>query len=717
LSVESIYSIRERIDINGIVQGVGFRSFIYQLALKYHLSGFVLNSSDGVTIEIEGNRGDIDSFWDILRSSPPPLCRIDTISISKIKLQQSDQFLIKESNSSSDIATMVSADIATCDECLAEMYDPKDRRYLYPFINCTNCGPRYSIIESLPYDRVHTSMDKFDMCDECHKEYTDPTNRRYHAQPISCYKCGPRLHIDEDSNDPQELIKRAVESIKDGEIVAIKGLGGFHIVCDATNEEVVSRRPIVLVQKQSESILAKSISPHIDTIGVFLPYTPLHRLLLDILDRPIVATSANLKDEPIIKDDTKLRDKLSSILSLSLTHDRRIVNLCDDSVVMSIDDGSVFLRLSRGYAPKSLPSRSKNSRVILAVGANQKSTITIAFGDHMIISPHIGDLNSIESIEYFQKSIDRFVSLYNLDIDTIVCDRHPEYESRKWAERYSSHNPKVELIYLQHHYAHALSVMAEYRLDEEILAFCFDGTGYGDDGNIWGGEVLIASPQEYRRVHHLKEFRLLGGDRAIKDPKRVALSLLFDLFQKEQILQMGIKVVESFSPKEIDTLYAMHQRGMNSPKCTSMGRLFDAVYALGGNYKELGYEGESGAIMQTQASTIESTESYPYSIDGEDIDIKDMVLQILEESSSAVVASKFINTIVDMIVDISSRYPHLPVVLSGGVFQNRLLLHKVTKALKESNQRYYIQHQTPINDGSISLGQAYYAINIEDKRR
>jgi len=752
LSVESTSNKRVKVSISGIVQGVGFRPFIYQLAHRYALGGYVNNDGSGVVVEVEGMSQSIDSFLERLNSEPPPLAQIHSIVTEHLEVKGEKEFKILES-SRSHISTLLLSDIALCSECLAEMRDPKNRRYRYPFINCTNCGPRYTITKALPYDRVNTSMAEFEMCDACRAEYQDPNSRRYHAQPISCYDCGPKLKLLRSSSNEvsyDDVIQKAVELLDAGHSIALKGLGGFHIICDATNERAVAslrynkhrptkplavmfdtiesikkvahlsqkdeellcsaESPIVTVEKKVSDTLAKSIAPNIDKIGVFLAYTPLHILLLEAFGKAVVATSANISDEPIITDEAEVEKKLSLVVEATLTHNREIVNASDDTVMMSIDDKRLFLRLARGYGPKSFYNREGSQKRILAVGANQKNTITLAFENNMILSPHIGDLSSLEAFNYFKRTLELFKKLYSFEPDVIVCDKHPRYETRLWAKEYAESHSSVELIELQHHYAHALSVMAEYALDERVLAFCFDGTGYGDDGSLWGGEVLLASTKEYERIYHLQELYLLGGEKAVREPRRVGLSLLFDSFSLDEILQMDIALVKSFTKEELSTLHTMFQRKINSPKSSSIGRLFDGVYALSGFVEELGYEGESGLIMERLSRESDSQERYSYMFDGSKIEYKMMVREILQESSVARVAKKFINTIKAIILDISKDYPHLPVVLSGGVFQNSVLVDALIKEFDASGRRYYIQSQTPINDGSISLGQAYYAV-------
>ncbi len=749
----SISKLRKQIIVSGIVQGVGFRPFVYHLAQELNLVGYVVNDGRGVVIEIEGSNHSLSLFIVKLQTQSPPLAQINKLTSKEIPLVEEGFFEIRNSQNSPS-TTLLLSDMALCKECRDEMHDPENRRFQYPFINCTNCGPRYSIIKKLPYDRCNSSMNKFTMCEACQREYEDPQSRRYHAQPISCPDCGPHLHfidmLHEKELYNEDALIETIKKIEDGKSIAIKGLGGFHIICDATNSEAVSRLrdskhrqtkplavmfaslreikkvakitkkdiqlltsaecPIVIVEKKKYTSLSETVAPNINRIGVFLPYTPLHLLLLERLKRPIVATSANISDAPIITDEASVMQKLPLVVDAVLTHDREIVNACDDSVMMTLDKESFFLRLGRGYGPKSFHLLHKTEKKILAVGANQKNTLTFAFNENLILSPYIGDLNSLDSFEYFEQTLETFQRLYNFEPELIVCDKHPFYETSLWAKRYVKAHNNVELIELQHHYAHALATMAEFGLDENVLAFCFDGTGYGDDGTLWGGEVLIASPQNYERRYYFKKLHLLGGEKAIHEPRRVALSLLFECFTLDEIVSMPIPLIKSFSQEELKTLHTMFLRKINAPQSSSLGRLFDAIYALSGYTKPLGYEGESGLIMETLAKKYRSKKSYSYSIEGQEICYREMICEVLQEFSSSQISAKFINTICKIILDISSRHPELPIVLSGGVFQNKLLLLKVTNSLKRLKRRYYFQQQSSINDGGISLGQAYYAV-------
>ena len=762
LSAESI-SKRVRVRVKGIVQGVGFRPFVYQLAQKQALNGFILNDSKGVSIELEANEKTIERFLEELQNNPPSLSRIDSLHVEELEPNGVVGFTILDSLKNSSAFTMISPDISLCEKCKTEMKDPHNRRYLYPFINCTDCGPRYTIIKALPYDRKNTSMQKFTMCKECQAEYENPHNRRYHAEPISCHNCGPTLYLLD--KEGKEIAKNAealtltCKLIEEKKIVAMKGLGGFHLVCDATSDEAVlalrmrknrkskplavmfeniemiekeihlsekekalilsKERPIVIIEKKSTSTLSRYIAPNIDRLGVFLPYTPLHVRLLQELQNPIIATSANLSEEPIIIDEKELFLKLGLVMDAVLSYDREIINGCDDSVVNGNE--KIFMRLSRGYAPKSFLLPQKNRKKILAVGANQKNTLALAFDENIIISPHIGYLNSLEAFEYFTRTLETFKKFYEFEPDIIVCDKHPEYETTKWAKQIVRENPKIELLEVQHHYAHALACMAEYNLDEKVLAFCFDGTGYGDDGTLWGGEVLLADCKEFERAHHIKPFRLLGGEKAVKEPRRVALSLLFECYSLDEVLIQENETVKSFSSQEIKALHVMWKKGLNSPYTSSVGRIFDAVASLCGISQIVGYEGESGLLIESFAKDIKRAKSFQYSLEDKFIDITPMIQEILHPlgtmnvNKKEEVATRFMATLVEMVLEIVQKYHSLPVVLSGGVFQNRVLVNALAEAFKQRNIRYYIQQETPVNDGSIALGQIYHALKNGEK--
>jgi len=751
--------VNRRLKITGVVQGVGFRPFVYQLAERYGLNGFIKNDSSGVSVEIEGSQSNIDTCIKALYDELPPLARIDSLTSEEIAYVGHESFEILSSDTDHTKSALVSPDIAICENCLEEMNDLDDRRYDYPFINCTNCGPRYSIMESLPYDRPYTSMRSFTLCEACNSEYTDPLDRRFHAQPISCYDCGPTLkllnHTGKVLTKGKNALLLTVQSIQRGDIVAVKGLGGFHLFCDATNTEAVEKlrerkdrpvkpfavmfkdmatlktsvqlsaqeknlicskeKPIVIVPKRIHSAISEAVAPKIDRLGVFIAYTPLHHLLIDLLNVPLVATSANRRDEPIIREGEALIEKLGSVVDRVLDHDREIVNANDDSVVQIAADQKITLRMARGYAPKSIKLPFKSKKKILAVGANQKNSIALIFEDTLILSPHIGDLNSLEAFEYFERTLETFKDFYDFEPEVIVYDKHPEYMTTQWAKAFKAEHPKVETIEVQHHYAHLLAGLAEFNVDKKVLGFVFDGTGYGDDGTIWGGEVMLADAQNYERIFSLAPFRLLGGEKAIKEPRRAALSLLFDTFTLEVLSQLDLPLLKTFSTEEIKFLHGAWEKGINAPLTSSMGRLFDAVASLADIVHLSSFEGESGLIMEQYVDDA-ITGSFPFSIENDLIKWEDMIEEIVIMHDKRVIVSMFFNTLIEMIFMIAKKYPDMALLFSGGVFQNRVLVEKILRRGKEEERSVYFQNETPINDGGVALGQAWYGLHrFKDK--
>ncbi|MCG3687793.1 carbamoyltransferase HypF [Aliarcobacter butzleri] len=744
--------INKKISIFGIVQGVGFRPFIYNLAIKYDIKGWVKNDENGVEIEAYSTQENIENFINEIKSNPPVLAKITNIKIEKNnEIKEYKNFEIIQSSSSKDKTTIISPDIAICDDCIKDIDDIGNFRYNYSLTNCTNCGPRYSIIKTVPYDRANTSMNDFKLCKKCEDEYKNPLNRRYHAQPVACEDCGPNMALYNINDSILSYNIKAIEQtanlIKDGYVIAVKGIGGFHIVCDATNDKVVNKlreiknrpnkpfavmfnninsikqytninyqeeeiltskeKPIVLVKKRINTNLSSYIAPNISKLGCFIANCGIHHLLFKYLQNPIVATSANLKDEPIIRSKDEIIGKLGNIVDFVLDYNRDIVNSSDDSIVQNVENYKIKLRNARGYAPTHIKIEKDLKNKVLCLGANQKSTISLGFKNNFILSPYIGDLNSISSMEYFNRTINSFKNFYDFVPDTVVCDLHPKYESTKYAFKLLQDNPNIKLIQVQHHYAHILSVMAENGLEDEVLGFAFDGTGYGDDGNIWGGEVFIASRKEYKRINHIKYFRLLGGEMAIKEPKRVALSLLFDIFTLDEILALDSFVVKAFNKEEIKTLYTMWQKALNAPFCSSIGRLFDAISSFANILHTQTFEGETGLLIEENYDN-SIKDNYEYKIVDENIDITPMIRQIIEDKDKKVISSKFINTLVNIIIEISNKHKNLPVVFSGGVFQNKTLLELLIKKFKGQGRVFYFNIDVPTNDEGISIGQLYY---------
>ncbi|QOG13289.1 carbamoyltransferase HypF [Arcobacter sp. FWKO B] len=729
---------RYKIQISGIVQGVGFRPFVKNLALQYQINGFVKNDSNGVEIEVQGDEGLLDEFVSQIKQNPPPLAKIVDFEVSKIALQNDEDFKIILSDGTKTKTTFVSPDMKICKDCISDITNPKSRFYGYFATNCTNCGPRYTIIKTLPYDRVNTSMSDFEMCDECKGEYNDSSNRRFHAQPISCPKCGPKLSLYDDKHTliQCDAIEKTAQLIKEGKIIAIKGLGGFHIVCDSTNshtilklrsaknrpskpyalmckdilqikkiafispkeEEVLTsiQAPIVILNKKENSLISDLVAPDIDKVGCMLPYTPLQVLLFEQLNTPLIATSANLKDEPIIINKNEIFKKLPFVEYI-LDFDRDIINGVDDSVVQIVSNHLQVLRLARGYTPYSHKLSSKIEKNILAVGANQKNTISLAFDDNVILSPHIGDLESIESLEYFVRTITTFKRFYDFLPQMVLCDKHPNYETTKWAKKQN-----VILHQVQHHKAHLNSIKLEHNLKgSDFVGFIFDGTGYGEDDTLWGGEVFVGEQRKY----HFKPIKLLGGDKAIKEPRRVALSMLFEKFDLYGIKELDLEVIKMFSQNELVLLYQSYIKNINAPQSSSVGRLFDAIASFSNILQVSTYEGESGLLVEKYyTSTID--EYFKYSIINGIIEIN-IVDFILHNSYNIYeLCTLFINTLSQIIIDIA-LLEQKEVILSGGVFQNKALLTKCIQKLEEKDIKYYFGSTIPVNDGGISLGQVF----------
>ncbi len=740
-----------KILIKGTVQGVGFRPFVYQTAQKFGLVGEVLNSSLGVEIVLNAAKEEFELFLNELKTNLPPLAKIDLIEVKEIEFREFSSFKIVQTKESNIKTALLPPDISICKECEKEFFDKSNRRYLYPFITCTNCGVRYSIIEKLPYDRKNTSMRFFKMCKKCEAEYNNPLDRRYHAQPIGCWECGPSLELRVKSEELRigydelrikneelkvegvEAIEKAVRLLKSGAILAVKGVGGYHLVCDATNTKSIAKlrerkkrptKPFAVmvkdiamakefanISKKEEELLTSKerpivilnsslltlpllVAPNISKIGLFLPYTPLHLLILKKLNRPIVATSANLSDEPICTDIESLQ-KLQNVYDAILEHNRKIVNGCDDSVVIVVKDRVLMMRRARGYTPVSIKLPFKLKQNTLAVGANQKSTAAIGFGNDAILSPHIGDLDSIGSVEYYKKNIETLFRIYGFKPEVIAHDLHPNYESTKVAKEFEG----AELKGVQHHFAHILGVMAEYKLSGKVFGVAFDGTGIGSDGNLWGGEFLVCDYKGFERFAHFGYFKLIGGEKAIKEPRRVALSLLFECFGKEAI-NLNVPTIKAFSQTELNALYIAWQKGLNAPLSSSAGRLFDAVASLTGVNQIVSYEGESGLMLEELYEKDEKG-TYPFEFKDGIINISPLVLEIIKEDNKNKAVSKFFNTLIEIIATVYKKHSNLPLVASGGVFQNRVLL----ELLIDRFPNVYLPSQIPPNDGGIALGQ------------
>ncbi|MDW8104140.1 MAG: carbamoyltransferase HypF [Armatimonadota bacterium] len=738
---------RLRLVIRGAVQGVGFRPFIYRLATELGLKGWVLNSAQGVFIEVEGKPQTLQQFVTRIEVEKPPRASIQSLEQSLLDPVGYTTFEIRHSEQSGEKSVLILPDIATCADCLRELFDPADRRYLYPFINCTNCGPRYSIIEALPYDRPNTTMKAFPMCSACREEYENPLDRRFHAQPIACPDCGPHLELWDERGDclatHHEALEYAAEAVREGRIVAVKGLGGFHLVVDARNEGAVRRlrerkrreekpfalmypslemvrahcevseveervlrspeSPIVLLRRREEEVVAPSVAPHNPYLGVMLPYTPLHHLLLRALGFPIVATSGNLSDEPICTDEHEALHRLAGIADLFLVHNRPIARHVDDSVVRVLLGRELVLRRARGYAP--LPVLVKEPLPpLLAVGAHLKNTVAMSVGRQVFLSQHIGDLETAQALEAFRRVIADVQGLWEHQPQAVACDMHPDYLSTQTAHRMG-----LPVVAVQHHLAHTLSCMAENELEPPVLGVSWDGTGYGVDGTVWGGEFLLVRQEGWERFAHLRPFRLPGGDRAVKEPRRSALGVLYELFGEQALALLE----DAFTPEERRVLAQILRQHFHAPLTTSAGRLFDAVASLVGLRQRVNFEGQAAMELEFLTHGVQSDETYPFSLSGTAppyvLDWADLIQTVLQEVQRGVpppqIAVRFHNTLAEMILELAQVAGVERVALSGGCFQNAYLTERAVRRLSEAGFRPYWHQRVPPNDGGIALGQ------------
>ena len=794
---------RQRLTISGVVQGVGFRPFVYGLALEHGLAGFVGNDSSGVFVEVEGTTEAIAAFRAGLVEQAPPLAHIERIEEDAVEPLGETSFIIVPSQALTSRSTLVAPDVCVCDACLAELFDPSDRRYRYPFINCTHCGPRFSIIQDIPYDRPKTTMAAFVMCKTCQAEYDDPTNRRFHAQPNACPVCGPQVRFEWPASMPsgrgwdvQDLpdegpIEAARRVIAQGGIVAVKGLGGFHLACDATNDEALATlrqrkgrvdkpfaimardlataraiahvdddeaallssraRPIVLLRKRAGSPISEHVAPGNRMVGVMLPYTPLHYLLLgaypfdgsdssdSLTSDPLppatchlppatlVLTSGNLSDEPIIKDDDEARERLTALADAFLLHNREIYARCDDSVMRVFEGKELPVRRSRGYAPfpVKLPFSLPTT---LAVGGELKATFCLTRDNHAFMSQHIGDMENLETLDAFEQAVEHFKSIFRARPERIVSDLHPRYLSSRWA---TDHADGLQHLHVQHHHAHIAAVMAEHGLDGRlsVIGFAFDGTGYGTDGAIWGGEVLLADYHGFRRLAHLAYIPLPGGDAAIKRPYRIALA---HLWAAGVPWTPGLPPVDACPEAEHRVLLRQLEAGINTVPTSSMGRLFDAVAALAGIRQTVTYEAQAAIEMEAEVESGEwrvegeeklelSRRQYEFALPAamEDnvpvtFDAAPVIRAVAEDVRARtpveVISARFHAAVADLILALAVQARQHSgqdvVALSGGVFQNVTLLAAAVDRLRSADFRVLTHRLVPPNDGGLALGQA-----------
>ncbi|MDQ1882657.1 carbamoyltransferase HypF [Aeromonas salmonicida] len=777
--------LRREFHIDGIVQGVGFRPFVYGLALRHGLTGYVLNDANGVTIGAEGSPEQLAAFARELRELAPPLSRIDHFSERELPRDADSehnpdydgQFHIKASQQQSAATVAISPDQGMCKACATDVANPKDRHHRYPFTNCTHCGPRYTIIRRLPYDRPHTAMADFAMCPRCAAAYENPLDRRYHAQPVSCPECGPHLSWRSDCGDAlaerEDALQAAARALQAGKLIAVKGMGGYHLMCDARNEQSVARlrtlkrrerkplavmmgslaeaklhvngceaewkllasqaRPITLLRKRknddrlsesrpSAAPLAEGIAPGIPYLGVMLPYTPLHQLLLDACAMPLVATSANGRGSPILIECEAVVRELGGEIDGILDHNRPILHPCDDSLVQWAGGRRQTLRLARGYAPCTPSLKQAVNLPLLAVGAQQKNQLALAFGRQRIYSPYIGDLHSLPMQGHFEQTLATFRELYDLTPELLVSDCHPGYLSHQWAKGYC-HDQGATHLEVQHHHAHLLAVMAEHEITGPVLGVAFDGTGLGDDGTLWGGELLLADVKGFTRVAHLQPFKLIGGEAAIREPVRQLLGLLFETYGVEQISALDIPLIRKLPIERISNLHQLWRLGRNAPYTSSIGRLFDAVAALLDLVDTPDYEGEAGLLLEAAALQLTPDElpfplafglsqsaEGPRQIEWAEL-INTLVSELHKGTSTARLAAGFIRAISDLVIALAERFPGYPVALGGGVFQNRVLMDQLVPGLEAASRQVLTSETLPLNDGGIAAGQLWFAIH------
>jgi hydrogenase maturation protein HypF len=730
--------------ITGKVQGVGFRPFIYRLAHQLSLNGSVRNCTGQVEVHVQGNETNLEQFCSEIIAAAPTISVPDIQSVKIVPAEVCGDFKIHASESSETPQIHIPTDYFTCPDCLIELRDPDERRFHYPFINCTQCGPRYTIIKKLPYDRPATSMSAFPLCDACRKEYEDPLDRRFHAQPLACPVCGPALYYHDEIQDyhaTQQALAASIKALRDGKIVAVKGIGGYHLICDAQNDRAIAHlrqqkprpdkplavmfpergddglakvrlyvdlssaeaelllspvRPIVLARKKNESLSAL-IAPGLNEMGIMLPYSPLHYLLLDAFDKPVIASSANISGEPVLTDNTEVEQRLSHVTQAFLHHNRVIVRPADDPVYRTIAGKPRPLRMGRGNAPVEIDLPFTLDKPLLATGSQMKNTVALAWDNRLVISPHIGDLDSPRSQQVFKQVIDDLQQLYQIRAELVVCDEHPMYASSRWAEQ--SGLPVSRIF---HHRAHASALVLEHSSDADWLVFTWDGVGYGEDGSLWGGEALFGQPGSWQRVASMKPFYLPGGEKAGREPWRSAAALCW----QSDINWPSI-------PKETELLKQVWSKRINTPQSSAVGRLFDAAAALTGTLQTASFEGQGPMLLEQLSGTL--TEQEPLFIEQDDqgiwlADWQDMPGQLMDESitvadRSAQFHARMAHTLLKQAQLVRKQQPFQHVGLCGGVFQNRKLADYTIELLEMNGFEAYLPERLPANDAAISAGQ------------
>ncbi len=750
---------RKLIELTGIVQGVGFRPTVYRLARERNIKGFVRNDGRGVTIDAEGGVLELDGFMEDLKAKLPPRALIRTIEIKNLEPRGYTEFTIESSGEEDQKTSLVSPDIGTCPDCLSEVLERNDRRFRYPFTNCTNCGPRFTIVKDIPYDRKNTTMNVFTMCGRCASEYGDPENRRFHAQPNACPVCGPRVSLTERSGrflaEGDDALGMAARLLREGKIVAMKGLGGFHLACDAANREAVIRlrrrkyredkpfalmaastamvlrhcsvsaeerellespgRPIVLLKKREDSGIAPDVAPGQKYFGFMLPYTPLHHILLADTGLVLVMTSGNISDEPISYKDDEARERLKGIADYFLVHTREIETRCDDSVTRRFRGSEYIVRRGRGYSPHPIALPFDVRRHILSCGGELKNTFCLARDTSAFLSHYIGDLKNLETYESFTQGIEHYSRLFSVNPEVVAHDLHPDYLST----RYALARPDVARVGVQHHHAHVAAVMVENELEGDVIGVALDGTGYGGDGKIWGCEFMVADYRRYTRFAHLDYVPLPGGDAAAREPYRMAISYL-DKAYGDAMFDLELDLFRRHDRKRIEVLLEMARKGFNSPHASSAGRLFDAVSAIISLRDRVNYEGQAAVDLEMNALEF-SGEPYPYSVRAEGgslvVDVTPMIRAIVDDLTRGVesgrISAVFHGTMALLVLDMCRRIREscklTRVALSGGVFQNMLLLSDVFSRLEKDGFQVFIHRTVPTNDGCIALGQVAVA--------
>lgn len=786
---------RRQITVRGIVQGVGFRPFVYEAARERELAGFVRNETRGVSIEVEGDAEDIDAFLLHLRTEPPALSHLDSVDVSPLPLQGESGFRIEYSRSTARREALIPPDTATCPECLDELRDPADRRHRYPFLNCTRCGPRFTIIEDLPYDRQNTTMAGFELCADCRREYEDPSDRRFHAQPTACPACGPELRMEgadsgaADVNVSRfgaspDLVRAAADALAEGAVVAVKGLGGYHLACDAGNPESVRRlrrrkgrdakplavmapdlpsvrrlcsvspreedlltsrrRPIVLLRRREGNRgLAPEVAPGNRDLGVMLPYTPFHTLLLGEVGEPLVMTSGNRSDEPIAYRDADARERLAGVADLFLTHDRPIRARCDDSVTRVVCGDVMPIRRSRGYVPEPVPvpRTLDEPPSVLAVGGHLKNTFCLTRGRHAFPGPHVGDLENLEAYEALEDGVSHFRRLLDVRPEVVAHDLHPDYLSTRFAQELADEigAPRREV---QHHHAHVAACAAEHGVTEPVIGVAFDGTGYGPDGAVWGGEVLVADLRHFRRAAHLAYVPLPGGEAAVRQPWRMAAAHLTAAGGGEdELLESGParRLADAAGSVRWPAVRSMLREGVGSPPTSSVGRLFDAVAALAGLRAEVDFQAQAAMELEARADAAGDggagrpaaggkSGGYPTGVYRDDESglrwdpaplIRAVVGDLEGETSVGTVAVRFHRTLASAVLELCRGVREEEglgtVALSGGVFQNALLTEWTVEALEAAGFEVLLHRRVPPNDGGLSYGQAAVALARADR--